>query len=88
MKKAILFLALWIYFSSVLNAVDMVSIKGGWFEMGDDKTGMSPKHKVYVSSFELSPVEVTYGLYRQFHLDKSDVLDKYYVNIQDATKTR
>ena len=55
MKKNSLLLFMLFYFFTTLNAVDMVSIKGGWFEMGDDKTEMSPKHKVYVSSFELSP---------------------------------
>ena len=86
MKKAMFLLALWMHFFSALNAVDMVSIKGGWFEMGDDKTEMSPKHDVYVSSFEISPVEVTYGLYRQFLLDKSDILDKYDVGMLDDTR--
>ena len=76
MKKNSLLLFMLFYFFTTLNAVDMVSIKGGWFEMGDDKTEMSPKHDVYVSSFEISPVEVTYGLYRQFLLDKRDILDK------------
>mgnify|MGYP002627382595 CR=1 FL=1 len=86
MKKTILLLSALIYFSTGLHAVDMVSVKGGWFEMGDDKTEMSPKHDVYVSSFEISPVEVTYGLYRQFLLAKSGILDKYDVGMLDDTR--
>ena len=75
-KKYIILIALILVFSKLI-ALDMISIHSGWFYMGDNKTELSPKHKVYVSSFEISPYEVTYGQFCDFILEKAELLDDY-----------
>ena len=60
MKRVFIFCFFLAFFSIKIFAIEMISINGGWFTMGDDKTKLSAKHNVYVSSYELSPFEVTY----------------------------
>lgn len=77
MKKRFLMFMVIISLSIKLFSVEMISIQGGWFTMGDGKTELSPKHDVYVSSFEISPVEVTYSQFCNFINDRSEILDAY-----------
>ena len=80
MRKIVLCMFCLFLFQNLFS-VDMKKIKGGWFIMGDGKTEMSKKHEVFVSSFELSPVEVTYAQFCEFIMDKEDILDKYDKNL-------
>ena len=77
MKRNCLLTFFVIFFATKLFALNMISIKGGWFTMGDDKTPLSIKHNVYVSSFELSPYEVTYEQFCNFIKDRYEILDTY-----------
>ena len=68
--KKILFV--FIFTFTYLNsfAMDMLSIKGNWFKRSDGKT-------VYVSSFEISPYEVTHDKFLEFIKEEFENLDKY-----------
>ncbi len=52
------------------SGVEMVSIPGGWFEMGDDggNEDESPVHRVWVDPFLMDKHEVTQDQYRQLQM--------------------
>jgi acetoin utilization deacetylase AcuC-like enzyme/formylglycine-generating enzyme required for sulfatase activity len=52
------------------SGVEMVSIPGGWFDMGSEKGSPdeSPVHRVWVDAFLMDKFEVTQGRYAEFPL--------------------
>ena len=52
------------------SGVEMVTVPGGWFEMGDDggNEDEGPVHRVWVDAFLMDKYEVTQDQYRQLQL--------------------